>query len=85
MYAMLCIIKSHHALVIAFAGVTIIMGSVVVRRRQEAYHHRQCDCGVDSNDDDYDDDVAYQVPMGRAMSYMFDSDLIYHHPNVVMT
>ena len=58
------------------------MDSAVDRRHQEAYHHRQY--GVDLNEDDYDVE-SREVPVVRAMNYMFDLDSIYHHQSVVMT
>jgi hypothetical protein len=58
------------------------MDSAVDRRHQEAYHHRQY--GVDLSEDDYDVERR-EVPVVRAMNYMFDLDSIYHHQSVVMT
>lgn len=58
------------------------MDSVVDRRHQEAYHHRQY--GVDLSEDDYDVE-HHEVPMVHVTNYMFDLDSIYHHRSVVMT
>lgn len=71
-------IPTHHALVIAFAGVMTTADSAVDRRHRVVYHHRQCDAAI--NGDDCEEDLRDRVRRNKS-----DSDLIYHHQTVAMT